>query len=171
MTCRLSQQHPIDVLYSRAKKYPGGIEALAHRMDVSAKLLYNKLERNCETHHLREDEFEQILRLLAAAKVADAFAPLRALCLRFDHVAVQLPEVNEGEASELSAHVVKLLAESGDVARDIHDGLANDGVIDAAEAARLDKDIDDVVAVMLSLKETVRRLQQPARKAQIKVVA
>jgi hypothetical protein len=171
MTCRLSQQHPIDVLYGRAKKYPGGIEALAHRMDVSAKLLYNKLERNCETHHLREDEFEQILRLLVAAKVPDAYAPLRALCLRFDHVAVQLPEVKDGAASELSAHAVKLLAESGDVARDIHDGLANDGVIDAAEAARLDKDIDDVVAVMLSLKETVKRIQQPARKAQIKAVA
>ncbi len=171
MTCRLSQRHPIDVLYDRAKKYPGGIEALAHRMDVSVKTLYNKLERNCETHHLREDEFEQILRLLAAAKVVDAFAPLRALCLRFDHVAVQIPEAHEGPAAELAAHVVKLLAESGDVARGIQDGLANDGVIDDAEAEKLNKDIDDVMAVMLSLKETVKRIRQPARRAVMEAVS
>lgn len=171
MTCRLNQRHPIDVLYALAKKYPGGIEALAHRMDASVKTLYNKLERNCETHHLREDEFEQILRLLVAAKVPDAYAPLRALCLRFDHVAVQIPEVKEGVASELAGHVVKLLAESGDVAKDIQEGLANDGQIDAPEADKLLRDVDDVIAVLLSLKETVKRLPIPSRRASIKVVA
>ena len=170
MTCRLSQRHPIDVLYDRAKKYPGGIEGLAHRHDMSVKTLNNKLERNNDTHHLRADEFEEILRRLVAAKVPDAYAPLRALCLRFDHVAVLVPEAKDGAASELAAHVVNLLKESGDVARDIQESLANDGEIDAREAEQLNKDIDDVVAVMLSLREAVKRLQQPVRRAQIKGV-
>lgn len=170
MTCRLSQLHPVDVLYDRARKYPGGIEALAGRIDMSVKVLYNKLERNNETHHLRLDEFEEILRALDSRRVPDAFAPLRALCLRFDHVAVHLPEVHEGPASELAGHVVKMASELGDVARDVQEGLANDGVIDEAEADRLFKDIDDVVTAALTLKETVKRIKTPARRAQIKAV-
>lgn len=117
MTCRLDRRNPLDALYDRAKKYPGGIEALAQRMGTSASVLYKKLEQTNETHHLRADEFEDAIRLIDAARVPDAFAPLRALCWRFDHVAVQLPTVTDGQAAELASRVVNVLAEAGDVAR------------------------------------------------------
>lgn len=153
MTCRLDQRNPMDALYDRAKKYPGGIEALASRLGVSAKGLYNKFEHNNDTHHLRHDEFESTIALLAAANVPDAFAPLRALCWRFDHVGVHVPSLSTVPDSDLARDVVRVAAETGDVARRADEAIRDDGVIDSREWGEIDREIEEAVRALITMRD------------------
>jgi hypothetical protein len=110
MTYRLDEMNRTDAVYQIAKQYPGGIEALASAMRKSAGVLYKKLEQHCETHALRQDEFEEIIARCAAARVPDAFLPLRALCFRFNHVAVKLPDLTDHSTSRIEVEIEQAIA-------------------------------------------------------------
>lgn len=44
--------NPIDAAHNLGLNYPGGIKALALRMNMSPAVLTQKLNPNCNTHHL-----------------------------------------------------------------------------------------------------------------------
>ncbi|MBY0411363.1 MAG: hypothetical protein K2Q97_14870 [Burkholderiaceae bacterium] len=130
---------------------PGGIAALARRFPMSPKVLYNKFEGNNDTHHLRFDEWDRTLGLVVAAKVPDAYAPLRALNWRHDHVAVYVPMLAiNGEAS-LSSAMVSVVREIGDVAAELESGM-RDRRLNAREYAKLDRQIGEAIAALTFLR-------------------
>lgn len=151
MTCELDRSNPTDALYDRARLYPGGIDALARRFPMSPKVLYNKLEGHNETHHLRFDEWDRTLGLIVAAKVPEAYAPLRALNWRFDHVAVHVPMLVAGDAAALSSVMVTVVREIGDVAAELEAGM-RDRRLSAREYGRLDRQIGEAVAALTFLR-------------------
>lgn len=157
MSHRLDQLNPLDAIYDRAKRYPGGVEALAHLMQKSSAVLYKKLERHTESHGLRFDEFEEIQRRLIAAHVPDAYAPLRALAYRFGHVAIKLPEVDHIGNNDLRDDLVQLFAETGDVPRAIERALANDERISSAELTEIEREISEAMEKLAQLREHVRQ--------------
>lgn len=156
MSSRLDQMHPVDALYALAKKYPGGIEALAKKMGVGPSTLYKKLERTNTTHHLQFDEFTEIVNLCAAAGVLDAYQPLRALNWQLDHVAVHVPMLAATSDSDLSRDMVRAVAEAGDVARKLDEFLSNDGLIDKKEGKEFEKECEQAIAAMCLLRDRVR---------------
>jgi hypothetical protein len=79
MTHRYTQMNPLDALYTAARAYPGGIEALAHRMGVSVAVLRNKLAPHVNTHHVTLAEASLIIEFLREAKCDEALLPLQAL--------------------------------------------------------------------------------------------
>jgi hypothetical protein len=169
MTYRLDEMNRTDAVYQIAKQYPGGIEALASAMRKSAGVLYKKLEQHCETHALRQDEFEEIIARCAAARVPDAFLPLRALCFRFNHVAVKLPDLTDHSTSELAQMVVRVFHEGGDVARVVEEATkptsASGRAISAKELTRIEVEIEQAIAALAELRGRVRtqaEQQQPA---------
>lgn len=157
MTCRLDEMNSTDALYAIARKYPGGIEALAKRMGKSAGMLYKKLERGSDQHHLRDDEFDEIVALCAAARVPDAYLPLRAKAWRHGHVAVKLPDLDSKSSSELAEMVVRVFKEGGDVARIIDEKTQDDGRITRQELPDVEREIEQAIGALAELRERARR--------------
>lgn len=167
MAYRLDEMNRIDAAFAIAKRYPGGVEALANVMHVSASVLYKKLEHGCDTHHLREDEFEEIIARCAAAGVPDAYKPLRALCFRFGHVAVKLPELGDQSSAELAEMVMRCFKEGGDVARVVEEAVSvksrGGRGVTPGELRAIEMEIEQAMGALAELRERARALaDQPA---------
>ena len=165
MTCRLSETNVLDATYALAKRYPGGVEALAGRLPKSpaASTLYNKMRRQVDTHVLGLEEFSEIIDSCEQANVIDPFAPLHALCWRHRHVAVLVPLIGEEGADDLVTLVCDMVREQGDVAAQIQTALANDRHIDAAEFDAIEKEFSDAIGAVAALREKVRAMHQAAK--------
>jgi hypothetical protein len=137
MTCEYSDIELGDKVYNAARQYPGGVGALALRMEMTKPVLYNKLRPICKTHHLTLDEFCHIIELLEDAG-CDALAQsvLNVFAERFNCVISKVNKNNDRAAS-LVIHVLEATNLNGLVAKAVEDALANDGVIDKKEAARI----------------------------------
>ena len=81
MTRRYSDMNQHDALYKIARSYPGGLDALAEKMDISTNVLRNKLAPHIESHYPSFEELSTIVELCAEAGVKDALMPLHALLL------------------------------------------------------------------------------------------
>lgn len=61
MIRKYSDMNQYDALYKVARVYPGGLEALAQPMDISANVLRNKLAPGIESHY---PSFEEVLQIV-----------------------------------------------------------------------------------------------------------
>lgn len=156
MTCRLDQLNVLDAAYGVAKRYPGGVEALAQRMQMSANVLYKKMRGSVETHHLNVDELSEIVDCAEQVRMADAKLPVRALCWRHGGVFVELPEVSGQAGDKFLLQVIHTAKEQSDVIRRIEAALANDGKVDARELRDIERDIQEAMTAQVELLEMVR---------------
>ncbi len=83
----------LDVVYRVAHKYKGGIRALAARMNKNSAVLNNKINVNCDTHHLNVEELAMIADFCNTDEIAKWFAAQRGLLctpmIQFDGVSDQ----------------------------------------------------------------------------------
>jgi hypothetical protein len=93
MTHRYSARNQHDLLYEIARAYPGGIEALALRMNTTAKKLYKKLSPKSTERNTTAEEFSLIVEMCAGANVKNAMSPIEALCWRHGGVFVPLDSI------------------------------------------------------------------------------
>ena len=59
MTRRYADMNQHDALYKVARAYPGGLEALATKLDMSVNVLRNKLAPGIETHYPSFEELSK----------------------------------------------------------------------------------------------------------------
>ena len=83
-----------DAAYNTVHDYPGGAEALAPRMEKSAKVLDSKVNRNEFRHHLTLREAVQIMGLTGDHRM------LRAICRHLGYLDPIRAVVYEGIADE-----------------------------------------------------------------------
>ena len=162
MTYRLDPGSPLDAVYDLAKRYPGGVDAVAHRLKAQVATFYKKLSHNVETHRLTLDEFERTLHVFAEANMPDAFQPLHSLAWRFDHVCIPVPHVSSDCPNELSIGVMKIAQEIGDVARETANA-AQDGVITKREYERIDREIEEAMSALAAHREALKALAKGAK--------
>lgn len=156
MTCRYTEINQHDALYIAARAYPGGVEAMAQRMGTAAHVLYKKLRRAVATHHVNYEEVSEIVEHLEAAGKSDmADLALSAFAWRHSRVFVRLPETSAA-GGELFALVLQLMREEGALAAHIDAALADDGRIDDAELATVEKDLQECIAALVVLRDQVR---------------
>lgn len=157
-----------DAIYSAASKYPGGIEALAIRMGMSGNVLYKKLRRAVETHHLSFEEASQIMELLAdSGRDSQADLAIRSFNWRHGYVAYKLPSDSDDVNDEvLLAQILKIISKKGVLAHNIKLALENDGVIDSDECAQIESDIQQCISGLMELKSKVTAMHdKPVKKA------
>ena len=82
MTRRYFDMNQHDALYTVARKYPGGVDALARALDMSPNVLRNKLAPTISSHHVTFEEVSLIVDCCHKAGVGDAHLPLHALLVR-----------------------------------------------------------------------------------------
>jgi hypothetical protein len=158
MTCKPVPGHPLDALYQAARRYPGGIEALAHRLKISEPTLYKKLRHQCDTHHLAYDgELSEILFCLEDAQIAGWADTLHALCWRHGHLAILVPVHEGGTAGEITAAIVESVKEHAEAIQAIGDSLKRDAQIDAGELLLINKQIEEAMVALVALKDLAQR--------------
>lgn len=114
-----------DAAYSTVHDYPGGSEALAPRLGMSAAVLRNKVNPNNDTHHLTLAEASKLIGITGDARLAHALASTHGLiCL----------SGAEGEVSDMAVleMVTSLWSKNGDLGQIVHRALS-DGVLSRKE--------------------------------------
>lgn len=155
MTSRYSEINQHDALYISARKYPGGVEALAQRLGVSPNVLRNKLRPAIDTHHTNFEEVSAIIECLEEVRVPEAYLALQAFNWRHGHVAVRLPSSEVG-GGELFAQVLRIMNAEGQLANEISQALAGDNRIDGRELESIESQLQQSIEALVGLREKVR---------------
>lgn len=154
MTHQYDQMNPSDALYIAARQYPGGIEALASRLGMSAAVLYNKLSPRSSNNIIGFDESCMILDYLAEVGRDDLVEMvINAYCWRHNHMTMKLPEHAPGD-DRLLPQVLDILTTPGKLADGLR-GALEDDVINARELAQLEQEFHTCLQTLIKLRNTV----------------
>jgi hypothetical protein len=136
-----------DALYKVARAYPGGIEALAQTMGISANVLRNKLAPTIASHYPSFEEVSAIVDLCHRAGVAEAHLPLHALLVRHGMAAFVVPTPETIGKDDLSQTVCKVMSQVGAVAEAVSSALL-DGKVTAAEADLIEREFQGALSAL-----------------------
>ena len=139
MTRKYLDMNQHDALYKVARSYPGGIEALAQCMGISANVLRNKLAPTIASHYPSFEEVSAIVDLCHKAGVPDAHLPLHALLVRHGMAAFVVPQPAQIGEDDLSQTVCRVMSQVGAVAEAVSTALM-DGKVTAAEADLIERE-------------------------------
>jgi hypothetical protein len=152
---RYLEMNQHDALYRAARKYPGGVEIIAHRMDKSANVLRNKLRPDIHSHHVTFEEATEILELCHAANVKDALQAAHAFNARLGLVAFAAPALTETSDEALLETVYKVMKQIGAVAQSVA-GALEDKKITHAELDEIEKSFGQGMSALGEWRERVR---------------
>ena len=155
MTRRYLNMDQHDALYTVARKYPGGLEALAKGLGMSANVLRNKLSPNIETHYASFEEVSRIVEHCHEAGVPDAHLPLHALLVRHGMAAFVVPKAETALQDDLSQTVCRVMSGVGSVAHAVSDALL-DGVITATEADLIEREFQMALSALGAWRARLR---------------
>jgi hypothetical protein len=155
MTRKYSDMNQHDALYKVARAYPGGLEALAQRLQISVNVLRNKLAPGIESHYPSFEELSLIIEHCHQAGVKDALLPLHALLSRHGMAAFLVPEPELTNTDDLSQTVCRVMSQVGNVAEAVSNSLM-DGVITASEADLIEKEFQGALTAMGEWRARIR---------------
>lgn len=156
MVKRYSEIGVHDALYIAARRYPGGIEALAQRLAISVNVLRNKLQPDVESHHTTLENFCEIIEKLDATQPEAADLAVDALMWRLNRVALRLPSGGDIDTDKLLAQVVEVFSKEGELARLITKALDQDNTIDDREFAEIEKAMQEASEALMTLRNELR---------------
>ncbi|MES2258958.1 MAG: phage regulatory CII family protein [Pseudomonadota bacterium] len=148
-----------DALYTVARNYPGGIEALSQCMGISVNVLRNKLSPTIASHYPSFEEVSAIIELCQRAGVPDALLPLHALLTRHGMAAFVVPVPQKIASDDLSQTVCRVMSQVGDVAEAVSQALM-DGKVTPAEADLIEREFHDALSALGEWRERIRNLAQ-----------
>ncbi len=161
MTRKYSDMNQHDALYKVARSYPGGIEALATAMGISANVLRNKLAPTIASHYPSFEEVSTIVTFCQQANVADALLPLHALLVRHGMAAFVVPQPEQVGSDDLSQTVCRVMSQVGAVAQAVSTALM-DGVVSNAEADLIEREFHGALSALGEWRARIRlRAENP----------
>ncbi|CAG9184209.1 phage regulatory CII family protein [Cupriavidus respiraculi] len=158
MTYQYSDIDQHEALYSLARRYPGGIDALAQAMgrrqdkQVSPNTLRNKLRPGIESHAMSAEEFSLVIELCEEAGVERHNAPLQAMCWRHGLVAVEPPRPGL-VAKDVVGTLGSVSREFADLVAEVSVGVA-DGRLSPKESERIQTAALELMREVLGLSMT-----------------
>jgi hypothetical protein len=155
MTRRYLDMNQHDALYTVARKFPGGLDALARELDMSVNVLRNKLSPTIASHYPSFEEVSQIVECCHKAGVQDAHLPLHALLVRHGMAAFVVPQPESARQDDLSQTVCRVMSEVGAVAEAVSGALL-DGIITPAEADLIERKFQSALSVLGAWRARLR---------------
>lgn len=131
-----------DAAYRLAHAYAGGISALAARMGANPHTFQNKLNPNCETHHVYIEDAEAMTTFSQDPQIAQALA------LACGHVCIPVLPSKRGE---LATEIATVGKEFGDVMAATLKAL-EDGRVTERELAEFDRQFHEHLAAAVRLR-------------------
>ncbi|MYN05933.1 phage regulatory CII family protein [Pseudoduganella aquatica] len=157
MTRKYSDMNQHDALYTVARSYPGGIDALSQSMGISVNVLRNKLSPSIASHYPSFEEVSAIIELCQKAGVKDALLPLHALLTRHGMAAFVVPVPEQVAKDDLSQTVCRVMSQVGDVAEAVSQSLL-DGKITPSEADLIEREFHDALSALGEWRARIRHL-------------
>jgi hypothetical protein len=161
MTRRYLEMNQHDALYTVARAYPGGLDALALRMGISANVLRNKLAPGIASHYPSFEETSEIIELCHEAGVKDALAPVHALLLRHGMAGFVVPSPEQVASDDLSQTVCRVMGQVGGVANAVSQALL-DGVVTYVEADLIEREFQGALTALGEWRAKIRALSGAA---------
>jgi hypothetical protein len=155
MTRRYLDMNQHDALYTVARKYPGGLDALARELDMSVNVLRNKLAPTIASHYPSFEEVSLIVERCHAAGVPDAHLPLHALLVRHGMAAFLVPQPESARDDDLSQTVCRVMSEVGAVAEAVSSALI-DGRVTEAEADLIERKFHSALSALGAWRARLR---------------
>jgi len=143
----------VDTAYKIVLGSSGGITAMAARMGKSEKVLGNKLNPNCDTHHLNIEEMEMIVGFADTDEVAKYF------CAQRDGVFVRSHQLDCVSDQELLDLFLERESRYGKFSGRVREALA-DGGIDEREYKELMRLFDDVSEAREQIRARLKALHE-----------
>ena len=156
MTRRYLDMNQHDALYTVARKYPGGLDALARELGMSVNVLRNKLAPTIASHYPSFEEVSQIVEHCHQAGVADAHLPLHALLVRHGMAAFVVPQPETARQDDLSQTVCRVMSEVGAVAEAVSSALI-DGKVTSAEADLIERKFQSALSALGAWRARLRK--------------
>lgn len=156
MTRRYNSINQHDARYNLVRDYPGGIETLAVRMDMSPNVLRNKTAPGIGTHHVTDEEDSRIIEFCVGAKVDEPHRALIAKNFRHGLMAFPVPDVGSLNDEELTQSLCRAIKEFSDVGAAVSKALRNDNRIDAVELEEIEKEAREALVAIAELRERAR---------------
>ncbi|MDC8757903.1 phage regulatory CII family protein [Janthinobacterium fluminis] len=144
-----------DALYTVARGYPGGVDALAQCMGISVNVLRNKLAPTIASHYPSFEEVSTIIELCQRAGVNDALLPLHALLVRHGMAAFVVPQPEQVDGDDLSQTVCLVMSQVGAVAAAVSTALM-DGKVTLAEADLIEREFHGALAALGAWRARIR---------------
>lgn len=161
MTCGPIPMQPLDALYQAARKYPGGIAALAARLHLTEETMRKKLRVQVDSHRLTYDELSEVLFCLEEAHVEGWDSTLHALAWRHGGVFLRLPKAAVEDDDAMLASITDSVKEHAEAVAAIGASLApdRDGKrrIDPREMRFIEEQTEQAVAAILAMRDHARR--------------
>lgn len=155
MTRRYSDMNQHDALYKISRAYPGGIDALAQKLGISANVLRNKLAPGIASHYPSFEEVSMIIALCQEAGVKEALLPLHALLARHGMAAFAVPEPSQVSTDDLSQTVCRVMSQVGNVAEAVSESLI-DNVITEHEADLIEREFQGAITALGEWRARIR---------------
>lgn len=158
MTKAYQQMSVADALYTAARRYPGGIEALAARMGKSPNVLRSKLKPDVDTHHLTLEETMQIIELLDVTVPAAADLAIKAIAYRLGRVVVRHSGI-DSDHSSLEQQTLAVAGLTGLLAADVavETALSKGKPLPKKAVDTLNSDIARALDALFLLKDSIER--------------
>jgi hypothetical protein len=155
MTRRYLDMNQHDALYTVARKYPGGLDALARELGISVNVLRNKLAPTIASHYPSFEEVSMIVERCHQAGVPDAHLPLHALLVRHGMAAFVVPQPESARQDDLSQTVCRVMSEVGAVAEAVSSALI-DGRVTPAEADLIERKFHSALSALGAWRARLR---------------
>lgn len=137
-----------DAAWHTAHDY--GFEELASRMGIkSAQVLRNKVNPNCDTHHLHIDQAVTMMSLTGDFRIAEAMAG------ELGCVFVQVP-THDITSENVLGLILEATSKNGDICQAFHRAMA-DGVITPNEEAEMLSIINQLQSHLYKLSECIKK--------------
>lgn len=131
----------LDAAHRIGLEYPGGITALAPRMNIDPAILGSKLRPHCETNHLT---LKQALLIQVLTGRTDI---LHAMAEELGYAAIPLPGVC---CDSIPHAIAKTCGEFGDYLRRA-DSVIEDGKVTPNELKNLERELTEMMAAASNL--------------------
>ena len=136
-----------------AKKYPGGITAIADTLEKSEVILANKLNPDYANNHLTLDEFAEIVAMTGDHR------PLQAIASMVGRITIPKPDCSHCSKDTL-AHFLELVKLCGEIGQAIQDATADDSELGEKLSRREREQIMNVLDEMLDAVFCLRQVIQ-----------
>ncbi len=129
-----------------ARRYPGGIEAVAQRMGKRADTLRKELT-GVEGYKWGGDDEETLMALCQAAKVRDPLAPLTASAVNHGAVVWMLPDASAAVGGQSFALMADTAREFSEFVASVANAEA-DGHVSANELKRIEREAGELMSAL-----------------------
>jgi hypothetical protein len=150
-----------------ARRYPGGIEALAQRLGKRPDTLRKELT-GVQGYKFDIDEEEMLVALCQAAGVRDALAPITAAAVNAGALIIELPSAATGETPSLQC-LAQAAREFGEFAAALAQA-ESDGRISANEKKDIEREGAQLVAAIQACIAGIARQYEATRPAHVRSV-